>query len=92
MSKADRQLDSKKFAEHFWHDTDEEFSEYLRTLPWIEYASVCQDEITIKVKRQSDMTDKLIELVCWLCLFYGLPGLVKTLHELANSAIKKLSN
>ena len=51
MSKVDRQSDSKKFAEHFWHDTDEEFSEYLRTLPWIEYASVCQDEITIKVKK-----------------------------------------
>lgn len=31
------------------------------------------------------MSDKLIELICWLCLFYGLPGLVKTLHGLTNS-------
>lgn len=37
------------------------------------------------------MTDELIELVCWLCFFYGLPGLVKMAHRLANSAAKKLS-
>lgn len=37
------------------------------------------------------MADRLIELICWLCLFYGLPGLVKTVHRLANSAMKKLS-
>ena len=37
------------------------------------------------------MLDKLMELVCWFCLFYGLSGLVKTAHRLANSAAKKLS-
>lgn len=37
------------------------------------------------------MTDKLIEIVCWFCLFYGLSGLVKTAHRLANSAEEKLS-
>lgn len=37
------------------------------------------------------MLDKLIELVCWLCLFYGLPGLVKTVYGFANSAAKRLS-
>jgi hypothetical protein len=37
------------------------------------------------------MTDRLIELICWLCLFYGLTGLVKTTHRLANSAAKMLS-
>lgn len=35
------------------------------------------------------MSDKLFELVCWLCLFYGLPGLVKTVYGLANSAAEK---
>lgn len=37
------------------------------------------------------MTDKLIKLVCWLCLFYGLSGLFKMAHRLANSAAKRLS-
>ena len=37
------------------------------------------------------MPDKLIELVCWLCLFYGLTGLVKTVYGFANSVAEKLS-
>lgn len=32
-----------------------------------------------------------IEICMWICLFYGLTGLVKTAHRLANSAAEKLS-
>ena len=32
-----------------------------------------------------------IEICMWVCLFYGLTGLVKIMHRLANSAAKKLS-
>ena len=49
MSKVDKQLEQKKFADSLMR-SPKEHAEFLKTLSWVEDAYAVQDEIHIKLK------------------------------------------